>query len=148
MRMDRTIETLLSVGLIGGAGYIAYAKVPAVRSFIDSLFTKAVDPGSDKDANVVSGGCTGASCDPEKYNEYLEDDSDAGTQRIVQEALKDGLSLAGIGGLLANATKPVTATSMYLDQKTTVPTRTNQPYGSLTRPSGPAGATLSTTWIR
>ncbi len=116
MRMDRMIETLLSLGLLAGAGYLV----------VTYVLPKLAGPTTPAGGGCTSGTCSGTTSaldyNPlerfmEKLNDLLDDDSDEGTRVIVQEAQSAGVSPAGIGGLLTNASNVVTATTLMLQRQ-------------------------------
>jgi hypothetical protein len=104
--MDKTIESLLTMGIVAGGGYLLYANVPIIKDFVDHLFmTKYPDPVN----RDLKSSCTGVDC--ALYD--LEDNSDEAAGKIVQQAQKDGLSIAGTGGILNNANVTKTAQDVY-----------------------------------
>jgi len=110
MKLNKMIEMLLSLGLLAGAGYLAYKYV------LPKILGGVADSGGAT-REMLSGSCAGGSCSADKYNALLDDESDAGTAALVAEAQRDGLSTAGIGGLLANANQVVTATTLMLQRQ-------------------------------
>ena len=100
MKTDKMLETLISLGLAGGA----------VWAFFRFVVPKLSASGATTAGAATGGGCSGGVC----YDDLLIDDTPQNAVRIVQQATREGVSPAGIGGTLANAAVPMNNQTAYV----------------------------------